>query len=49
MKNKVRKTIPAYCKAVEKQHQNAYRKLFDRDPHILNHTLTQGRNPYAEA
>ena len=36
MKNVIRKKVLAYCEAVEKQDQNAFRELFDRDATLIS-------------
>ena len=36
MKNTIRKKVLAYCEAVEKQDQNAFRELFDRDATLIS-------------
>ena len=43
MKNAIRKKVLAYCEAVEKQDQNAFRELFDRDATLISiNTLFDG-------
>ena len=36
MKNAIRKKVLAYCEAVEKQDQNTFRELFDRDATLIS-------------
>ena len=36
MKNAIRKKVLAYCEAVERQDQNAFRELFDRDATLIS-------------
>ena len=36
MKNAIRKKVLAYCEAVEKQDQNAFKELFDRDATLIS-------------
>ena len=36
MKNAIRKKVLAYCEAVEKQDQNTFRELFDRDAILIS-------------
>ncbi len=36
MKSAIRKKVLAYCEAVEKQDQNAFRILFDRDATLIS-------------
>ena len=36
MKNAIRKKVLAYCEAVEKQDQNAFRELFDQDATLIS-------------
>ena len=36
MKNAIRKKVLAYCEAVEKQDQKAFRELFDRDATLIS-------------
>ena len=36
MKNAIKKKVLDYCEAVEKQDQNAFRELFDRDATLIS-------------
>ena len=49
MKNAIRKKVLAYCEAVEKQDQNAFRILFDRDATLISiSTLYNGIDAIAD-
>ena len=49
MKNVIREKVLAYCKAVEKQDQNAFRILFDRDATLISiSTLYNGIDAIAD-
>ena len=49
MKSVIREKVLAYCKAVEKQDQNAFRILFDRDATLISiSTLYNGIDAIAD-